>query len=349
MLTSILNATSTKLFLTCDNTLLSQLKNESDLLKNQHVISAINCTKSPPPVQSIALSEEVNQFLHAALSNNTRRSYQSDLVHFIAWGGVIPATNNMLSEYLAAHANSLSTATLARRLVSISRAHTSQALESPAKSDLVKATFRGIRRIVGSVQRQVSPVLKSNLLEMVAELRGKKGTRDRALLLIGFAGALRRSELVGIQYTDIEFVEHGLLIHLRRSKVDQEGKGRKIAIPHARGAVCAVQALKEWLAISNITEGALFRPITRHGHIYNAVLSAQAVAVIVKERASAIDLDASKFSGHSLRAGLVTSAAQAGVSSWKIKQQTGHKSDAMLNRYIRDSQIFIDNAAGALL
>ena len=213
----------------------------------------------------------------------------------------------------------------------------------------MKATFRGIRRIVGSVQRQVSPVLKSNLLEMVAELRGKKGTRDRTLLLIGFAGALRRSELVGIQYNDIEFVEHGLLIHLRRSKVDQEGKGRKIAIPHARGAVCAVQALKEWLAISNITEGALFRPITRHGHIDKAVLSAQAVAVIVKERASAIGLDASKFSGHSLRAGLVTSAAQAGVSSWKIKQQTGHKSDAMLNRYIRDSQIFIDNAAGALL
>ena len=257
-------------------------------------------------VQSIALSEQVNQFLHAALSNNSRRSYQSDLAHFLAWGGVIPATDSMLSEYLAAHASLLSTATLARRLVSISRAHTSQGLDSPTKSDLVKATFRGIRRIVGSAQRQVSPVLKSNLLEMVAELSGTKGTRDRALLLIGFAGALRRSELVGIQYADIEFVEHGLLIHLRRSKTDQLGKGRKIAVPHARGAVCAVQALKNWLAISHITEGPLFRPVTRHGHIHKAVLSPQAVAEIVKKRVSAIGLDASKFSGHSLRAGLVT-------------------------------------------
>ncbi|NOU24134.1 MAG: site-specific integrase [Methylotenera sp.] len=253
-----------------------------------------------------------------------------------------------MSQYLAVHADLLAPATLSRRVVSINRAHTSQNLPSPTKSDLVKATLRGIKRTVSTKQRQVEPILKNNLCDMVAGLEGVKGCRDKALLLIGFSGAFRRSELVSLQHSDIEFVEHGLVVHLRKSKTDQLGEGRKIGIPYARGAVCPVLALKEWLKLSEISEGALFRPVTRHGRIENINLSTQAVAIIVKERAKAIGLDASKFSGHSLRAGLVTSAAQAGVSSWKIRQQTGHKSDAMLNRYIRDARLFIDNAAGLI-
>jgi integrase len=214
---------------------------------------------------------------------------------------------------------------------------------------LVKTTLKGIKRTVGIKQRQVEPVLKNILCDMIDTLHGVKGSRDRALLLIGFAGAFRRSELVGLNYADIEFVQQGAVIHLRKSKTDQLGEGRKIAIPFARGSVCAVLALRNWLEVSGIADGPLFRPVTRYGRIESCALSAKAVAIIVKERAAAVGLDATKYSGHSLRAGLVTSAAQAGVCAWKIKQQTGHKSDAVLNRYIRDANIFVDNAAGAIL
>lgn len=148
---------------------------------------------------------------------------------------------------------------------------------------------------------------------------------------------------------DLEFHSQGVIVYLRYSKTDQEGTGRKVGIPHARGAICPVAALKEWLEASKIDSGRIFRSISRHGRIVGETLSPHAVSLIVKERAKAVGLDPTKYSGHSLRAGLVTSAAKAGVSSWKIRQQTGHKSDAMLVRYIRDSQIFVDNAAGAIL
>ena len=184
---------------------------------------------------------------------------------------------------------------------------------------------------------------------MVAGLEGVKGARDKALLLLGFAGAFRRGELVALTVADIEQAKQGLIVYLRFSKTDQEGQGRKIAIPFARGAVCPVMALSQWLEVSSIKEGPIFRPVNRHGTIASVALSAQAVAHVVKERAKAVGLDPSQYAGHSLRAGLVTSAAQLGVSSWKIRQQTGHKSDAMLARYIRDANIFVDNAAGAVL
>ena len=300
-------------------------------------------------VQLIAQNEDIEKYIHASVSNNSRKAYQADLAHFLSWGGIIPSTPEIISQYLAKHATSHKPATLSRWLVSINKAHTSQSLKSPINSDLVKATLRGIKRTVGTQQRQVEPVLKNNLCDMVNGLEGIKGCRDRALLLIGFAGAFRRSELVGLQYSDLEFVEDGLIINLKHSKTDQEGIGRKIAIPYARGSVCPVLAIKTWIELSKISEGAIFRPVTRHGRIEKTNLSSHAVAIIVKERVKAIGLDTCKFSGHSLRAGLVTSAAQAGVSSWKIRQQTGHRSDSMLARYIRDARLFVDNAAGAVL
>jgi integrase len=183
---------------------------------------------------------------------------------------------------------------------------------------------------------------------MVAGLQGTKGIRDRALLLLGFAGGFRRSELVSLTVADIEQAKQGLLVQLRFSKTDQDGQGRSVGIPYARGNICPVLSLQVWLAASSITEGPIFRAVNRHGVISDAALTSQAVALIVKERAKAIGLDATQFAGHSLRSGLVTSAAQAGISSWKIRAQTGHKSDSMLARYIRDANIFVDNAGGIL-
>jgi len=301
------------------------------------------------PVNDGVLPADVRGYIQASLSDSSRRAYRSDLDHFLSFGGTIPATPEMIAGYLAAHAVKHAIATLSRRLVSIGKAHTSQGIPSPTSSVLVKATLRGIRHTHGSAQRQVTAAVKDDVLAMVAGIAGIKGARDKALLLIGFAGAFRRSELVSLTVADIEQAKQGLIVNLRFSKTDQQGHGRKVAIPYARGSVCPVLALQHWLEVAQITEGPLFRSVTRHGLISETALTPQAVALVVKERADSVGLDSSKYAGHSLRAGLVTSAAALGVSSWKIRQQTGHKSDAMLARYIREANIFVDNAAGAIL
>jgi site-specific recombinase XerD len=289
-------------------------------------------------------------YVRAAVSDSTRRAYRADLDHFLGWGGAIPATDKFVAQYLVAHAEALSVATLTRRLAAISKAHTTQGLRSPTSSDLVGLSMRGIRRTHGQPQRRVAAAVKADILAMTVTLgQSLKDHRDRALLLIGFAGALRRSELCAINCADIERVPQGIVITLNRSKTDQAGEGRKIGIPYARGIVCPVLALDGWLSASGITDGPIFRPVSRHGRIGFSGLCDRAVALVMKELAQAAGLDASRYAGHSLRAGLATSAAAAGVSSWKIREQTGHASDAMLQRYIRAGELFIDNAAGAVL
>lgn len=322
-------------------------------LTNDNVVLSepINTCCAPSILHSIAIDtphERLTEYLQASLSSNSKRAYRSDIQHFLNWGGTIPTTPEVVARYLAALAETHSSSTLTRRLVSISRAHTSQGYASPTQTDLVKATLHGIRRVHGTAQQQVSPILKADITAMVEDLSGLIGARNKALLLVGFAGAFRRSELVAINCTDVSFVDQGMIVHIRRSKTDQAGEGRKVAIPYARGKHCPVLALKHWLEAANISSGFVFRAVTKHGHIGEAALSPETVAVIVKKRAQAIGLDPAKFSGHSLRSGLVTSAAQAGVSPHKIQQQTGHKSLEMLSRYIRDANIFVDNAAGLL-
>lgn len=321
-------------FLTFDNSLLS--KSTKELSTNQNF--PVSATFSALP-----------HLIQAAVSTNTRRAYQADMDHFLSWGGAIPATPEILAGYLANFAGKLSVATLTRRVASISRAHTSQGLSSPSSSDLVRTTLRGIRRTYGVTQRQVAPAVREDILLMVQGLRGIKGIRDRSLLLLGFAGAFRRSELVGLDVADLDFVDRGLLVNLRRSKTDQEGEGRKVAIPFARGSVCPVNSLRKWLEIAGIESGPIFRPVNRQSEISGERLTSHAVAVIVKERVAALGLDPSKYAGHSLRAGLITSAAALGVPIWKLKAQSGHRSDAILSRYVRDADLFTNNAAGAVL
>jgi len=152
-----------------------------------------------------------------------------------------------------------------------------------------------------------------------------------------------------LDLADIDRVRQGIVLHLRRSKTDQEGRGQKIGIPHGRTRWCPVASLDAWLTTSGITEGPIFRPVDRHGRVHENRLSGEAISIVVRERAAAANLDPARYSGHSLRAGLATSAAQAGVPTWRIKAQTRHASDAMLARYIRDGELFTDNAAGALL
>lgn len=294
-------------------------------------------------------AEAVRALIEYSLSDSTRVAYQSDLKHFRDWGGTIPASPATIAAYIAAFADTLAVATISRRISTLSKAH--EVLDAnPCRSALVRATLQGLRRRRGTAQQQAKPLLRDDLMLILDRLgTSTRDSRDRALLLVGFSGGFRRSELVGLDRADIEHVRQGLVITLRRSKTDQEGAGRKIGIPFGRTRNCPVAALDMWLSHSGIDAGPVFRPVDRHGYVHTDRLSGDAVSGIIRERVAYADMDATGFSGHSLRAGFATSAAQAGVSTLKIRAQTGHTSDAMLARYIRDGELFTGNAAGALL
>ena len=285
----------------------------------------------------------MRKYLNAALSENTVLAYRADLKHFFAWGGSIPARAERVARYIAHYASTLSLSTLSRRLVAIGRAHVDRGFNSPTNSPLVRAMLQGVRRSSDRAIRQVAPLQKSDLLKMVRGLTDVRGMRDSALLLLGFAGAFRRSELVSLDVDDVRFSDEGMLVRLRRSKTDQAGQGRVIAIPRVRGRCCPTQMLQDWLRASAISDGAIFRQINRYGQVLPKRLSASSVALIIKQRAQAAGLDPTRLSGHSLRAGFATNAAKQGASLSSIREQTGHKSDAMLQRYIRDSRLFAEN------
>jgi len=296
------------------------------------------------------LPEQVRTYVRDAVSENTRRAYVADLNHFTEWGGRIPCEPETVAAYLVEHADTLAVATLKRRIAAISVAHEARGYPSPTSAKIVKVALRGIQRTHGSAQRQAKPLLVEDLMRIMAMLDDSaKDTRDKALLLIGFAGGFRRSELVAINCNDIELVRQGMTLNIGRSKTDQTGEGRTIGIPFARGRYCPVRTFETWRELVEVSDGPLFRPITRHGHIRNTRLSGEAVSIVVKERIAAIGHDPASYSGHSLRAGLATSAAMAGLSSLAIRQQTGHRTDATLARYIRSGELFTNNVAGALL
>jgi len=323
-----------------DNTQLP-IANQPTALRPQPLAlpSAIDCTGGGA----------LRSYINAAVADETRRAYQGDLQDFLAWGGCIPCSADALAQYVADRASVHKPSTVRRRVVGISRAHTSAGFADPAKSDLVRAVMRGVRRLhVGQVA-QVSPMLREDILQLMPLMTGVRGLRDRALLLLGFACAMRRAELVAVDAEHIEWSHQGLLVHVLRSKTDQLGVGRKIAVPYGRTIACPVSAVRDWMQIGSIDSGPLFRSIDKGGAVSSSRLTPQSVALIIKARMQEAGFDCASYSGHSLRAGLVTSAAQAGVSITKIQQQTGHASLNMLARYVRDAKAFEGNAAGALL
>jgi integrase len=256
----------------------------------------------------------------------------------------------MLVEYIAERAQVHCPSTVARRVVGIGRAHVAHGIPDPSKDELVRRVLRGVRRAHGTGQRQAAPLLMEDLLAGISRLPDDlRGARDRALLLIGFAAGMRRSELVGLDVEDLAFVDAGVFIRLRRSKTDQEGCGRTIAIPYGRTAACPVLALKHWLAVIGIRSGAVFLALNRGNALPGHRLGDQSVSRVVKEFVLLLGKAPAAYSGHSLRAGFVTSAAQAGADFLMIQQQTGHRSIAMLSRYLRTVNPFEGNAARGLL
>jgi integrase len=295
-------------------------------------------TTAQPQAVLSGFPATADRFIAAAQSDATKRAYASDLKHFLANGGAIPSSPTVLAEYLASCAEKLSVATLERRLTAIHKAHLEISVKSPAQSERVKLTMQGIRRTIGKQQRQVRPMVKDDLLQalvMIDRQKPVKAARDRALLLIGFAGAFRRSELVAVHSDHITHLPNGIEIFLPVSKTDQAREGRTVFIPHANGDRCPVRALMHWLEIADISEGFVFRAVTRHDSIALHGLSAQSVALVVKASVKRVGADAEKVSGHSLRAGYCTQAAIAGLQPWQIREQTGHRSDVTLAKYIR--------------
>ncbi len=296
--------------------------------------------------------EQASEYIRQAKAPNTLRAYRTDWTHFSAWcrkHGVIalPAEPGTVGMYLSAYAGKLKCSTLQRRISAISQAHQAANHPTPTGHPTVRNVWQGIRRAHGSAYSGKTPALTADIRRMVDTLpAGLVGTRDRALLLLGFAGAFRRSELVGLDREDLSVTNEGITVTLRRSKTDQEGQGRKVGIPYgSRPHTCPVRAMLAWYDVSGIATGPVFRAINRHGQLRHTRLTAQVVALIVKRYAEAAGLNPDLYAGHSLRAGLATSAASAGVSERAIMEQTGHKSVTMVRRYIREGSLFRENAA----
>lgn len=307
---------------------------------------------------NLALCQPVNKardYATASRSPNTRRAYEADWRSFSTWCQIrgfdaLPAAAEAVALYLTDLADHCKPSTLARRVTAIAQAHRSAGFASPTKDEVVRRVLSGIRRLHGTATRQVRPVVTEDLRRMVSVCGDDPaGIRDRALLLVGFAGAFRRSELAALDVGDIQKVRDGVIITLRRSKTDQEGEGRQIGVPYGSNPItCPVRAFQDWVDVAEITDGPLFRSISRHGNISEQRLSDKSVAMIIKRRAEEAGLDPTTVSGHSLRAGLATAAAAAGVSERVIAQTTGHRSMTVLRRYIRTGSLFTENAAAAV-
>lgn len=214
----------------------------------------------------------------------------------------------------------------------------------------MKEVWSGIRRTVG-VAQTAKAAATTDYLKQILQLIPSTiiGVRDRALLLVGFAAALRRSELVALQVEDIQFVPEGAVVHIRRSKTDQEARGESVAIALGKQPeACPVRALNTWFSTSGISTGPIFRGIDRWNHLQDTALTDKVVALQVKKYAEAAGLNPKVFAGHSLRAGLATSAAIAGVNERKIMDQTRHKSVVMVRRYVREANLFRENASAAV-
>ncbi len=303
------------------------------------------------------LHDRARAFLRASKATSTLRAYRSDWAHFLAWcagrgATSLPSHPETVALYLVALAATHRPATITRRLTSIAKAHAAAGHPNPATTDhiVVAETLQGIRRTLGTAQPGKTPLLTADLIQVLAHLPGDlSGARDRALLLAGYTGGLRRSELAAAAVEDLLWKDEGAVLTLRRSKTDQEGQGRQVAIPRgAHPATCPVTALRLWIEAAGLETGPLFREVDRHGRVAGARLHPNSVGAILKRAVARAGFDPRGFGGHSLRAGFATQAARNGATAFDIMRQTGHRSVATVSRYVRDAQIFRDAPAAKL-
>jgi len=303
-----------------------------------------------------ALQEETLINLKNSKASNTVRAYKSDFNDFglfCAQNGFksLPSDPKIVSLYLTQlSTKNIKISTIKRRLVSIGVIHKFKGHYLDTKHPLIVENLMGIKRRKGSIQKGKKPLLINSLKKIIDVIDNKqneniKKLRDRSIILIGFSGGFRRNEIVSLDYDDLDFVQEGLKINLKRSKTDQFGDGSVKALPYFENSqYCPVVSILKWIEISKINSGALFRRFTKGSKLSNNRLSDQTVALLIKEYLKLAGIDNKNFSGHSLRSGFATSAADAGVEERNIMAMTGHKSTEMVRRYIKDANLFKNNA-----
>ncbi len=302
-----------------------------------------------------SLHEETLNNLKTSKSNNTLRAYKSDFKDFGSFCSnhgfnSLPTEPKIVALYITHLSKNSKISTLRRRLVSISMVHKLKGHYLDVKHPIIIENLMGIRRSKGSLQKGKKPLLINHLKAIINVINEKKidevkKYRDKAIILIGFGGGFRRAEIISIDYEDLEFVPEGLKITVKKSKTDQYGEGMNKGLPYFRNETyCPVINLKKWLELSNIKSGAIFRRFSKGLSITNSRLTDQSVALIIKNYLNLAGIESSNYSGHSLRSGFATVAADSGADERSIMAMTGHKTTQMVRRYIREANIFKNNA-----
>ena len=303
-----------------------------------------------------ALQEETLLNLKNSKANNTVRAYKSDFNDFglfCAKNGFksLPSEPKIVSLYLThLSIKDAKMSTLKRRLVSIGVIHRLKGHYLDTKHPSIIENIMGIKRRKGSIQKGKKPILINDLREIIKVIDEQdkepiKKLRDRSIILIGFSGGFRRNEIVSLDYDDLDFVTEGLKINLKRSKTDQYGEGSVKGLPYFDSSkYCPVVTIKNWIETSKIDSGPLFRRFTKGSNLSKNRLTDQSVALIIKEYLQLAGIDNKNYSGHSLRSGFATTAAESGAEERTIMAMTGHKSPEMVRRYIKEANLFKNNA-----
>ena len=302
-----------------------------------------------------SLHEETLNNLKISKANNTLRAYKSDFRDFDAFCTKhgfksLPSEPKIVSLYITHLSKNSKISTLRRRLVSLSMVHKLKGHYLDTKHPIIVENLMGIRRIKGSIQKGKKPLLINDLKSIINVINNKKieeikKLRDKSMILIGFGGGFRRSELTSIDHEDLEFVPEGLKITIKKSKTDQFGEGMVKGLPYFNNEIyCPVKNLKKWLEISKIVSGPIFRRFSKGSSLTDKRITDQSVVLIMKEYLNLAGIENKNFAGHSLRSGFATVAAASGADERSIMAMTGHKTTQMVRRYIQEANIFKNNA-----
>jgi integrase len=322
--------------------------------KSPETVSRLTLRNSASELPVLQESEALHLYLQAATSDNTRKAYRSAIRQFEKWGGRLPTDRDTVVRYLLARAELLNSRTLDLHLTALSQWHHYQGTIDPVRDPLVRKTMEGIRRTHGRPKRKAKALRLEHIAQMLNYLQqlpdSKKKYRDIALVLTGFFGAFRRSELVAIQVSDLAWEPEGLLIRLPRSKTDQQATGLMRALPFGESGCCPATSIKMWMDTADIVAGPLFRAVNRWDQVQTKQMNPGAINDLLKNLGQACQFDfAPDLSSHSFRRGLSTSAARERVDFELIKKQGGWRNDATVWEYIEEGQQFSNNASLILL
>lgn len=333
---------------------MTHVMNHAELIyKSVSSEKSFNTARSTEATPPSTISDVSKQYIQAATSDNTRKAYQSDVLHFINWGGALPTDINTLLKYLHEHAETHNHRTLSRRLTAIKNWHLYQGFSDPTSHPLIRKTLTGIKNTHGKPRDKAPALTVENLRSIIQTLNPENDLmdcRNNALVQIGYFGAFRRSELVAIQWEHIQFSKQGIEILIPKSKTDQSGEGQVCAIPYGSHELCAVKALQYWQEYSNINTGFIFRRLNKRHKVLEKPIAPNHVNIILKQLAQQAKLqNADDYSSHSLRRGFATEASRKGAPFGAIMRQGRWKSESTVLGYIEAGKRFDENAVDIML